>query len=106
MLTDVTPAQLRSILAGNPDVWVYLHTPLCGTCQLARRMLQLALAALAASGREVTVYACDINGLAAEAAAWRITSVPCLARFRAGAPAARMYAFLSVPDVYTFLTAP
>lgn len=60
--------------AGEPLV-VFLHTPLCGTCKAAERMLEVAAHLLPA---ELQMVAGNVNMLPNLVAHYRITSVPAL----------------------------
>ncbi|WP_062305699.1 thioredoxin family protein [Alicyclobacillus sendaiensis] len=69
---------------------VFVHTPLCGTCQLARRMLEVVDAAHA---NQLPLYDLDAN-LAPEAMqAWKIESVPALLYVKNGEIAHVQYRF-------------
>lgn len=81
----------------NPGVAaVYFHTPLCGTCRLARRMLEVAEAAL--SGPEL--LACDLNFVPDLAERFCIEAVPCLARLEDGTATEKVYAMQSADGLY------
>lgn len=78
---------------------VLIYTPLCGTCNLAERMLGLA----AASGAAVPVHKVNINFAPGLRDRWQISSVPCLLLAKPGQPIRREYALHSVPEVYALL---
>jgi thioredoxin-like negative regulator of GroEL len=59
---------------GEPLV-VFLHTPLCGTCKAAERMLEVAAHLLPA---ELQMFAGNVNMLPNFVQQYRITSVPAL----------------------------
>ncbi|WP_042353913.1 thioredoxin family protein [Bacillus rubiinfantis] len=71
---------------------VYFYTPLCGTCQLAGKMLQVVESML-----EVESGKMNLNYFANLAEDFRIESVPCLLIFKDGEVAETIYAFHSVP---------
>lgn len=60
--------------SGEPLV-VFLHTPLCGTCKAAERMLEVAAHLLPA---ELQMVAGNVNMLPNLVQQYRITSVPAL----------------------------
>ncbi|THF74630.1 thioredoxin family protein [Cohnella fermenti] len=53
---------------------LYVYTPLCGTCALARRMLEIAEAMMP----ELRIRAANLNAMPGLAQRLRIESVPCL----------------------------
>ncbi|NJP38887.1 thioredoxin family protein [Alkalicoccus luteus] len=79
--------------------WMYFYTPMCGTCKLAERFIDLA-EHLPGAGQ---VMRRDINEYSELAQKWQITSVPCLIRIAENKPVDRIYAFHDVPHVYQFL---
>ncbi|GAB7386985.1 hypothetical protein BSNK01_08210 [Bacillaceae bacterium] len=111
MLVEMDERQLREFLAGNGDRAktsgddpvdtrvVYFYTPFCGTCRLARYILQIALAALP----NLTVASCNVNLMPQRAQEWKIASVPCLALVERGEPQKKIYAFHSVERLYYLL---
>lgn len=99
MLTEVGPQQLNSILESGDRFVIFFYTPLCGTCQLARRMLNIATEALPNS--QVTV--CNVNLIPEQARGWEIESVPCLAVIEQNVVTKKVYAFHSVDTVYDVL---
>ncbi|WP_308637476.1 thioredoxin family protein [Paenibacillus silvisoli] len=78
---------------------LFFFTPLCGTCKLALRMLEIAEAA----GIAVPVRTMNINFAPALRERWRISSVPCLALLEGGQPVRFEYAMRSVDDLYRLL---
>ncbi|WP_273369092.1 thioredoxin family protein [Alicyclobacillus herbarius] len=94
MIRDVDEATLNFLLgSAGEGVVLFLHTPLCGTCQLARKMVNIACEALP---NKPTVYGCNLNLIPHLAQAWQVTSVPCLLFWSHGKPEDRVYAFHSV----------
>ncbi|KAF0996324.1 thioredoxin family protein [Geobacillus sp. TFV-3] len=92
---------VKRVVEGEPLLALYLYTPLCGTCQLARRMLTVVEQLFPA----LPFYETDINYIPEQAAAWKIESVPCLLLFRDGTIAGKWYAFHSVPYLYEVIQA-
>lgn len=80
-------------LVGNKSILLYLYTPLCGTCQLASKMLTVAAELMP----EYTFCKVDLNYMPDIAEEWGIESVPCLAIIREGKLIEKIYAFYSVP---------
>ncbi|MFD1175565.1 thioredoxin family protein [Paenibacillus puldeungensis] len=78
---------------------LYLFTPMCGTCKLGEKMLEIALA----SGPCIPVFGLNINYAPTLREAWQISSVPCLVIVQEGQPVQIEYAMRSVVDLYTWL---
>jgi thiol-disulfide isomerase/thioredoxin len=78
---------------------LYLYTPFCGTCQLAKKMLTVVEAALPS----LDIYMANLNFLPKQALDWGIESVPCLLVFENGSVIHKKYAFHSVEHVYQIL---
>ncbi|HEX6923438.1 MAG TPA: thioredoxin family protein [Bacillales bacterium] len=97
MLQEVEPEELK---IDKGTKLIFFHTPLCGTCTEARKMLNIALEAVSA---EIPAYACDLNFSPGLAERWKIESVPCLLLFTDGTITERVYAFRSVSDLYQLL---
>jgi thioredoxin-like negative regulator of GroEL len=89
-LTEITEKELLDHL--NEGQWrgvVLFFTPLCGTCQVAERMLSIARNA---AGAAVPFFKININYSPWLREEWRIISVPCLVLIREGKPARKEYA--------------
>jgi thiol-disulfide isomerase/thioredoxin len=82
----------------NNDEWtvVYVYTPLCGTCQVAKKMMTVVEAALP----NLRVGMIDLNYAPQLAAEYQIESVPCLLVFQRGKVMKKIYAFQSVEYLY------
>ncbi|KAA9019991.1 thioredoxin family protein [Niallia endozanthoxylica] len=72
---------------------VYLYTPLCGTCQVAGKMLAVTEEILP----DITIGKINVNYMPQLAVKWEIESVPCLVFLDKGSIADKLYAFQSVP---------
>uniref|UniRef100_A0A4Y8QAT3 Thioredoxin domain-containing protein n=1 Tax=Paenibacillus athensensis TaxID=1967502 RepID=A0A4Y8QAT3_9BACL len=71
---------------------VFIYTPLCGTCKVAERMLQV----IEAMRPNLPLFKGNINFMPELAATWQIRSVPCIAAVRGGNPQALIYSVQSV----------
>lgn len=80
---------------------LFFYTSLCGTCQLAEKMLEIALS----SGPCLPVSKLNINYTPKVRDAWRISSVPCLVVVQDGKPVRMEYAMRSVVDLHAWLKA-
>lgn len=74
---------------------VFVHTPLCGTCGLAKRML----AVVEQLRPNYPLYAANLNAMPGIAQAWRIESVPCLLVKGKDGAWTKQYRFPSVTEI-------
>ncbi|MFD3448775.1 thioredoxin family protein [Microbacteriaceae bacterium 4G12] len=82
---------------GNDElVILYIYTPLCGTCQVAKKMMAVIDAALPS----LEIGMIDLNYAPDLAMKYAIESVPCLLLFERGEIVKRIYAFQSVEYLY------
>lgn len=72
---------------------LYFYTPLCGTCQVASRMLEV----VTAMNPHVEIGKINLNYAPALAEVFAIESVPCLVFIKEGRAIDSIYAFRSVP---------
>jgi thioredoxin-like negative regulator of GroEL len=74
-LTEWTEQQLRHWMdESSESIYIYFYTPLCGTCKMTERMLQVLLT----MNPQLPIVKCNINFCPQIARDWRIESVPCL----------------------------
>ncbi|AZB44966.1 thioredoxin [Bacillus sp. FJAT-42376] len=78
---------------------LYLYTPFCGTCQLAKRMLTVVDETLPSTD----LYMANLNYLPGFAEKWEVESVPCLMIFEEGKLQTKQYAFQSVEFLYNLI---
>ncbi|MNB95257.1 Thioredoxin C-1 [compost metagenome] len=71
---------MEALLQSGEPLVVFLHTPLCGTCKAARRMLEVASHLLPA---ELVIAESNVNMLPGLVSRYRISSVPALLVARA-----------------------
>ncbi|WP_413380611.1 thioredoxin family protein [Alkalihalobacillus sp. 1P02AB] len=79
--------------------FLYVYTPLCGTCKLASKMIEI----VEATNEQMTINQLNINHAAHFAQKWKIESVPCLLVFQNGLGVERLYAFQSVAYLFDTL---
>ncbi|MCH1625574.1 thioredoxin family protein [Ferdinandcohnia quinoae] len=72
---------------------LYLYTPLCGTCQVASKMMQVVTEIIP----DVAIGKCDLNYIPGRAFEWEVESVPCLLIFQNSKVYNKIYAFKNVP---------
>ncbi|WP_433744235.1 thioredoxin family protein [Falsibacillus pallidus] len=90
---------IKAKLSGGDSFFLYFYTPLCGTCQVAGRMLEVTEAMMP----EQAFGKADLNYMPELAETFAIESVPCLIAVQQGVEKEKMYAFQSVPHVYQFM---
>jgi len=83
---------LAAFLDHDESGLLYFYTPLCGTCQLASRMLQIVEELI-----DVKMGKMNLNFYPDLAADFGIESVPCLLIVDNGKVKETIYAFHSVP---------
>lgn len=86
--------ELSTFIANQSSGLVYFYTPLCGTCQVASRMLQIIEEIV-----HVQMGKMNINFYPDLAKTYAVESVPCLLFVYNGNVAEVLYAFHSVPYV-------
>ncbi|MBE4907380.1 thioredoxin family protein [Bacillus luteolus] len=100
MLNEWSEQQVNKLIQEEQSFCLYLYTPMCGTCQVASRMLMVVQELVP----NKTMGKCDLNYIPVKAREWEIESVPCLLQFENGKLTdARIYAFKSVEHLYNTL---
>lgn len=77
----------------------YLYTPMCGTCAVASKMMDIIEQLLP----QLQIGKANINFLEQIAYDYQIESVPCLLVSDGGKVSEKVYAFQSVPFLYELL---
>ncbi|MBN8201713.1 thioredoxin family protein [Bacillus sp. NTK034] len=85
--------EIEETVNGQETVLVYLYTPMCGTCQMAGKMLTVTEQLLP----DQKIGKADLNYMPKLAEQWGVESVPCLLIFKEGVLQEKLYAFRSVP---------
>lgn len=85
--------EIKKRIEAKSTFCLYLFTPICGTCQVASRMLTVV------QELEPTVELAksDVNYIRELAEMFQVESVPCLLIFNKGELEEKIYAFQSVP---------
>ncbi|OCA87630.1 thiol reductase thioredoxin [Bacillus sp. FJAT-27225] len=88
-----TSADFTAFLDEGRTGLAYFYTPICGTCQVASRMLEV----IQAMNPNLEAGKIDLNYATELAEEYEIMSVPCLFFIKEGKVADSIYAFHSVP---------
>ncbi len=87
--------ELDEVIENNEVVLLYIYTPMCGTCQLASKMLTIASELLS----DHPLGKINLNYQPEIAEHWGIESVPCLLIIKKENLIRKIYAFHSVPHL-------
>jgi thioredoxin 1 len=88
-----TREQWEIALKESPTAAFYLYTPMCGTCAVASKMMEV----ITFMRPEIPIGKADLNYVQAIAIDYEIESVPCLLIQKEGSLIHKIYAFQSVP---------
>ncbi|AXI39279.1 thioredoxin [Bacillaceae bacterium ZC4] len=94
-MIEITKEQLDAI-SDEEQTIIFLYTPFCGTCKLAKSMLEIVEKIIPS----INIYTKDLNYIPEFAKKWKIESVPCLLIFEKGQIAEKIYAFHSIDYLY------
>lgn len=95
-MQEWTIEQITNIFEEKTSEIVYFYTPMCGTCQVAGKMMNVVEATLP----NIKFAKANLNFLPGIAADLSIESVPCLLFISNGVVKEKIYAFQSVPYLY------
>lgn len=79
----------------SEETLFYLYTPICGTCAVASKMMDV----VTAMKPDLPMGKADLNYIQDVAVDYKIESVPCLLITKNGMIREKIYAFHSVPDL-------
>ncbi len=99
-LQEVNENQLKEIWNSSQIVITLAYTPICGTCQVAKRMLEVVSNLLP----QVPFLQINLNYYGELAQKYEIMSVPCLMIHHQGECVEKVYTFISVPFLYKKIT--
>ena len=88
-----TREQWETTMKDSPEAVFYLYTPMCGTCAVASKMMEV----IAVMRPEVPIGKADLNYVQDIAIDYEIESVPCLLITKGWRLIHKIYAFQSVP---------
>lgn len=95
-MKEIPADYVEKIISGNLTSLLYLYTPLCGTCQVAGKMLTITEELIP----DIEFVKANLNFSPRIATEFSIESVPCLLIFKDGVLKEKIYAFHSVPFLY------
>ncbi|WP_312092491.1 thioredoxin family protein [Niallia sp.] len=87
--------QWEELVKESPVAFLYLYTPLCGTCMVASKMLTV----LHTMKPELNIGKMDLNYAPELAKKYEVESVPCLVIMEDGELKKKVYRFESVPHL-------
>ena len=85
--------QWETAVNDSPCTLLYLYTPICGTCAVASKMMEV----VSIMKSDVPMGKADLNYVQDIAMDYEIESVPCLVLTKDGVITNKIYAFQSVP---------
>jgi thioredoxin 1 len=98
-LTEISYQELQLIKKTHmKPLVIFVYTPLCGTCKLARKMLEIAIDSF--DGKIIAV-ACNLNHMPRLAEEWKLQSVPSLAFYNKNRLYNVIFSFQSVTNLVT-----
>ena len=94
-MVEWTEKGLQTTLKDKGQFFLYLYTPMCGTCMVASKMLTV----VETMNNDFPIGKMDLNYAPDLAKAYKIESVPCLLIFNDGDLKEKVYRFESVPHL-------
>jgi thioredoxin-like negative regulator of GroEL len=82
--------------SGSAAFAVYMYTPLCGTCKVTERMLDIIIS----MKPNLPIVKSNINFLPQISQEWQIASVPCIVIMEPGKEKQLIYRMQSVDELY------
>ncbi|RSD28333.1 thioredoxin family protein [Mesobacillus subterraneus] len=95
-MKEWTKEDMNAFLEDKNTGYLYFYTPMCGTCQVAGKMLSVIEQLIP----DIPSGKADLNYLPGMADRFEIESVPCLIILDKGDVKEKIYAFQSVPYLY------
>lgn len=94
-MREINEEIVEESISAKETFCLYLYTPICGTCQVATKMLTV----VQEIKPELKMVKTNMNYTRTLAERFEIESVPCLLFFKSGCLQKKIYAFQSVPYV-------
>ena len=99
-MNELTKNDIMKIIDQQETTILYFYTPLCGTCQVAGKMLSVVEQMFP----ELSFGKADLNYVPEMAELFAIESVPCLIILKEGNVQEKIYAFKSVPYLHELIS--
>ncbi|MGF2617674.1 thioredoxin family protein [Rossellomorea vietnamensis] len=96
MKKNISVEQIEEITKGQKFTALYLYTPLCGTCMVTGKMVDVTEKLFP----QISFIKADLNYIPEAADKYSVESVPCMLLFRRGSLVNKIYAFQSVPYLH------
>jgi thioredoxin-like negative regulator of GroEL len=103
MMKEITRNNWETVIdqSLHQPFFLYLETPLCGTCKMGKKMFEVAVETIRVQrGEYIQAGVCNINEMPELASKYGITSVPCLLILSRGIAINRIYALQSAGNIY------
>lgn len=94
-MEEITADQLEEI----DSFFLYIHTPFCGTCHIARSFLET----IEKTHKRTIFYELNASLFPNFMQKYKIESVPCLFIKQDGEVREKIYTFHSIPNMYHYL---
>lgn len=98
-MQELLEKEWKNELTNGDTQYLYLYTPLCGTCQVAGKMLLIVEQLLP----DKKWLKADLNYVPSIAKQYEVESVPCLLVLKNTEVVKKIYAFQSVTYLYDLL---
>lgn len=95
MLQEITEQQLEE----KVDYFLFIHTPFCGTCHIARSFLEV----IEKTHQEKIFYELNASLYPNFMQKYQVESVPCLLIKRENEIKEKVYTFYSIANIYHYL---
>jgi thioredoxin 1 len=96
MKNNPTLEQIKYEIKKQKYTAFYLYTPMCGTCMVAGRMVDITEKMFP----QIHFIKADLNYIPSVADHYSVESVPCMLLFKEGFLIDKIYAFQSVPYLH------
>ncbi|MFK4997316.1 thioredoxin family protein [Bacillus sp. N9] len=99
VMNEWSKNDIMKVIENKQDAVIYFYTPLCGTCAVASKMINIVERLITA----IEFGKADLNYMPVMAEQFSIESVPCMIVIKEGRLIEKIYAFQSVPYLYELI---
>lgn len=100
MIKELNQDEVLQKLSTKQSFFLYMFTPLCGTCNVSKRMLDIAIEIV----KDKDIVMCNANFAQDVSLQFEIQSVPCLLLFSNGELKERHYALKDIQNTISILS--